>query len=128
MLTSYQDLLKESGLENLGLKPTAKGDGRSKFVGSKACADCHSKAFAIWRKTPHAKALDTLAHLDPPRQFDPECLSCHVTGWDPQKYFPFAGGYTKIEKTPELVGNGCENCHGPGSAHVAAETDAYSST
>ncbi len=122
MLAAYQDQLKESGLENLGLKPTAKGDGRSKFVGSKVCGDCHSKAFAIWRKTPHAKALDTLARLDPPRQFDPECLSCHVTGWDPQKYFPFAGGYTKIEKTPELVGNGCENCHGPGSAHVAAET------
>jgi hypothetical protein len=121
-LASYQDLLKELGLNGLGLKPTAKGDGRSKFVGSKACSECHTKAFAIWKKTPHAKALDTLAHLDPPRQFDPECLSCHVTGWEPQKFFPYDGGYTNIAKTPELVGNGCENCHGPGSAHVAAET------
>ena len=57
MLAAYQDQLKESGLEGLGLKPTAKGDGRSKFVGSKVCGDCHSKAFAIWKKTPHAKAL-----------------------------------------------------------------------
>jgi hypothetical protein len=59
--------------------------------------------------------------LNPPRQYDPECLSCHVTGWEAQKFFPWAGGYVSVEKTPELAGNGCENCHGPGSNHVAAE-------
>ncbi len=26
-----------------------------------------------------------------------------------------------MEKTPHLTGNGCENCHGPGGAHAAAE-------
>ena len=120
-LATYEDQLKELGLEGLGLKPRAEGDGHAQFVGSQVCAVCHTKAYAIWRKTPHAKALDTLAHLEPSRQFDPECLSCHVTGWDPQRYFPYSGGYLNIEKTPQLVGNGCENCHGPGSAHVAAE-------
>ena len=120
-LANYQDQLKELGLDGLGLKPTANANGL-KFVGSEACSQCHSKAYAIWKKTPHAKALETLAHQDPPRQFDAECLSCHVTGWEPQKFFPFAGGYTSIAKTPRLSGNGCENCHGPGSAHVAAET------
>lgn len=52
---------------------------------------------------------------------DPECLSCHVTGWEPQKYFPFTGGYMSLEKTPNLTGNGCENCHGPAAKHVAVE-------
>jgi hypothetical protein len=61
-------------------------------------------------------------HLDPPRQYDPECLSCHVTGWEPQKFMPYTGGFASLEKTPLLAGNGCENCHGPGSQHVAAET------
>ena len=61
------------------------------FVGSKTCGDCHTKAYAIWLKTPHAKALDTLEKLKPARQFDPECLSCHVTGWEPQKFYPFTG-------------------------------------
>ena len=120
VMASYQDQLKEIGLSGLGLKPVKHPSGRE-FIGSKECGDCHTKAYAIWEKTPHAKALETLVHLDPPRQYDPECLSCHVTGWEPQKYFPYAGGYRSIDKTPLLAGNGCENCHGPGSAHAAAE-------
>jgi hypothetical protein len=120
-MTAYQDQLKELGLSGLGIKASSHSRGRQ-FVGSQECKDCHTKAYDVWKKTPHASALATLEHLDPPRQFDPECLSCHVTGWEPQKFFPFTGGYVSIEKTPQLGGNGCENCHGPGSAHVAAET------
>ncbi|HEY2880836.1 MAG TPA: multiheme c-type cytochrome [Pirellulales bacterium] len=119
-LASYQDQLKELGFSDLGIKPMAHPTGRT-FVGSQTCGECHSKAFAVWKKTPHATALLTLTKLDPPRQFDAECLSCHVTGWEPQKFAPYAGGYVSIEKTPQLAGNGCENCHGPGSQHVAAE-------
>jgi hypothetical protein len=44
-----------------------------------------------------------------------------VTGWEPQEYYPFASGYQDLESTPHLTGNGCENCHGGGAAHVAAE-------
>jgi hypothetical protein len=120
VLAAYQDQLKELGLDGLGLKPANHPSGRT-FVGSKECGECHTKAYAVWKKTPHAQALDTLVHLDPPRQFDPECLSCHVTGWEPQKFTPYLGGYLSAEKTPLLGGNGCENCHGPGSQHVAAE-------
>jgi cytochrome c554/c'-like protein len=75
----------------------------------------------VYVKTPHAHATDTLVHLNPPRQFDPECLSCHVTGWDPQRYFPFESGFLGLKETPDLVGNGCENCHGPAGRHAAAE-------
>ena len=52
---------------------------------------------------------------------DPECLACHVTGWHPQKYFPFETGYVSLKDTPKLVGNGCENCHGPAARHAAVE-------
>ncbi len=120
VMASYQDQLKEQGLNGLGLKPVKHPSGRE-FIGSQQCGECHTKAFAIWKKTPHSTALDTLVHLSPPRQYDPECLSCHVTGWEPQKYFPYAGGYRSLEKTPLMAGNGCENCHGPGSTHAAAE-------
>lgn len=120
LLVAYQGQLKDRGLEGLAVKPEVHPSGRM-FVGSKACADCHTKAAEVWSKTPHAHATQTLVDLDPPRQFDPECLSCHVTGWEPQKFFPFATGFLSSDKTPLLTGNGCENCHGPGSAHVAVE-------
>ena len=121
VMASYQDQLQQLDLEGLGLKPALHPSGRD-FVGSKKCGECHTKAYEIWEKTPHAKALDTLAHLDPPRNHDPECLSCHVTGWDPQRDSPYRGGYLSLEATPLLAQNGCENCHGPGSEHVSAES------
>ncbi|HEY2147995.1 MAG TPA: multiheme c-type cytochrome [Pirellulales bacterium] len=120
LMASYQDQLQQAGLSGLGIKPAAHPTGRT-FVGSQTCGDCHTKAYAIWLKTPHAKALETLEKLKPARNFDPECLSCHVTGCEPQKFYPYEGGYTSLDKTPQLAHNGCENCHGPGSAHVAAE-------
>ncbi len=120
MMVNYQAELEGVGLGGAVAVPRAHPSGRS-FVGSAACADCHTTAHEIWSKTPHAKALETLKNLDPPRHHDPECLSCHVVGWDPQLYFPYKSGYLSEEKTPLLTHQGCENCHGPGSDHVAAE-------
>jgi hypothetical protein len=126
LLADFQDQLQELGLDGLNIKlqphPSTK-----RFVGSAACGDCHSKAFEKWQNTSHSHATDSL--VMPPnsrgsiaRHFDPECLSCHVTGWEPQQHYPFESGYLSLEKTPLLTHVGCENCHGPGSAHVAAES------
>ncbi len=125
LLADYQEQLKDLGLEGLGVKPQPHPSGR-RFVGSETCGECHTKAFAKWKETTHAKATDSLVKPpnnrgNIPRHYDPECLSCHVTGWEPQKFFPYESGYLSLEKTPRLTQNGCENCHGPGSAHVAAE-------
>ena len=115
-----EQLVKNGGWSALGVKPVPHPSGH-KFVGSKTCANCHTKASEVYEKTPHAHATDTLVHLNPPRNFDPECLSCHVTGWAPQRFFPFESGYLGLKQTPDLVGNGCENCHGPAGRHAAAE-------
>ncbi len=124
LLASYQDQLKAAGLEGLGIKPIPHPTER-KFVGSEACLDCHEAEYKIWEKTTHAHALETLIHpgerSEIPRHFDPECISCHVIGWNPQKYFPYVSGYLGVDQTPLMHHVGCENCHGPGSAHVEAE-------
>ncbi len=126
---SYQRQLELLGLEGLEVKPVTHASGRE-FAGSQSCADCHDVAYDIWENGvdgkggPHFRATTDLT--DPgertwvKRHFDPECLSCHVTGWNAQKYFPYESGYLKLDQSV-LHGNGCENCHGPGSLHVAAE-------
>ncbi len=45
-----------------------------------------------------------------------QCVGCHVTGYDPAK------------KTWKQLGVGCERCHGPGSKHMTAATDAKKTT
>jgi hypothetical protein len=124
LMASYQEHLKVIGLEGLGIKAVPHPSGRT-YVGSEKCGECHTKAYAKWQETGHSRATDSLVHpherSEIPRHFDPECLSCHVTGWHPQQYFPYDSGYLSLDKTPRMTGSGCENCHGPGSAHVAAE-------
>ncbi|MCA9108003.1 MAG: hypothetical protein KDA83_21525, partial [Planctomycetales bacterium] len=130
LFIEYQDQLETMGLDGLDLRPVSHPSGHT-FVGSQVCGDCHSTAFEIWEEGvdgqggPHAHATRSLVEPNErtwvKRHFDPECLSCHTTGWNPQQYFPYEGGYVDLEKSQALFGNGCENCHGPGSAHVAAE-------
>jgi hypothetical protein len=128
MHVEYQGRLKTLELSGLGLKPVMHPSGRE-FAGSKVCADCHLSATEVYENTPHFHATETIvSHVDPPRHFDPECLSCHATGWEPQKYFPFQTGFLGLQETPDLVGNGCENCHGPAARHVAAENGEIEAT
>jgi hypothetical protein len=126
-MAEYQRVLEQmvggGDFEKLGIKPTPHISGQ--FVGSEACGDCHTQAYAKWQATPHQHATTSIAEPTErssiKRHFDPECLSCHVTGWEPQQYRPYTSGYLSLAKTPGLVGNGCENCHGPGKTHVDIE-------
>ena len=89
------------------------------YVGSEKCKRCHEREYAIWKASPHAHAYETLEKAKRPslRQYDGECVVCHVTG------FEYKGGYADEKATPHLRENGCENCHGPGSHHVKGNTD-----
>jgi len=120
LLGTYQQKLETLGLDGLGLVPIRHPTGR-RFAGSEACAECHQHAYDIWKETPHATALTTLEEQKPRRDGDPECLSCHVTGWAPQRFEPFEGGFTGMKTSPQLAHQGCENCHGPAAAHTAVE-------
>lgn len=144
LMKSYQERLKDEEIV-LAESPATHLSGAS-FVGASRCGECHTRAFEIWKQTAHAHAYES---LDPAngrtgherlegvsRIHDPECLSCHVTGWNPQEYIRFRSGFihSSMARADEekgleqlLSGNQCENCHGPGSRHVelmeAGKTD-----
>ncbi len=120
IMTNYQAQLRAAGWEGLGARARKHPAGHG-FVGSQKCVDCHDSAHGQWLEQRHATALDTLAKLEVPRLHDPECISCHVVGWNPQGYFPYETGFESLDKTPHLAHVGCETCHGPGGGHVAAE-------
>lgn len=99
----------------------------ARFVGAAKCQECHPGAHRVWTGSKHSHAYQALVDYGRPttelirrgevplkigRQHDPECAICHVTG------FGFQGGFIDAEQTPHLLGNQCENCHGPASLHV----------
>jgi hypothetical protein len=114
---------------SLGLLTTSVSAQEHKYTGVKDCSRCHKKELigdqaAVWKKTAHAKAFETLKSdkavklakekgiAGPPHEAD-ECVRCHAT----------AHGVTpeQTEKRPLRLQDGvqCESCHGPGSDYKA---------
>jgi hypothetical protein len=107
----------------------------AEYVGMNKCKMCHSKQFKAWAETKHSHAWVGLVNADPKAAADlagklgvkldgkPEtvdgCVRCHVAG------FHLPGGYPGADSTKNaaLINVTCENCHGPGSMHVAAKAD-----
>jgi hypothetical protein len=126
VMRDYQNRLRdEQVVEND--QPIAHRSGYA-FVGSKKCGECHTKAYATWSTSKHAHAFESLIKGRPGQEetwvsriHDPECLSCHTTGWNQKNVLRYQTGYINQDETPHLLGQQCENCHGPGSHHVELE-------
>ena len=111
-----QDFLKRTPQRAVPV-PQALAGLALHYVGSDACKSCHQAEFATWKTSKHAHAIDALvkvANKPDKRQFDPECISCHVVGYG------LKSGYDGKPATTHLAHVGCESCHGPGSAHASA--------
>ncbi len=97
------------------------GFGEPFFVGTPKCASCHGQAHRFWEDTAHASAVATLEERH--KEFDQNCIGCHVVGWEQPggsvlgkiTYEAELGGDTFIKDLSEV---GCESCHGAGSKHV----------
>ena len=123
MMQSYQDQLKDLWLDGLGIRPVPQTDpSRGANVGPKKCETCHEYQYDVWKKSKHAHAFKSLEEAKPSRDYDPECVCCHVVGWHRHLYFPYQKGYIKPGEDDHLKNVSCEACHGPGEAHIAAES------
>jgi hypothetical protein len=121
LMEKYQDELKSNGLAGLGIRPIPHLQ-QGNFLGVQSCSDCHETMNSVWRKSNHAKAWQSLKETaKPARDFDPECIACHVVGWNATQLLPYKGGFLSEKETSRLTSVGCESCHGPGEEHVRAE-------
>lgn len=90
-------------------KPPPVPEGKSGYLGVEQCTACHAEERKFWDGTRHALAYGTLDRQH--KQFNLECVSCHVTGYEKP------GGST-VTHVADLKNVQCETCHGPGSRHV----------
>jgi hypothetical protein len=85
--------------------------GEAAYVGNAACEHCHPAALGVYRQSGHARAYRELERVH--KQYRLECVACHVVG------IQQPGGVCRVDHVSGRQGVGCENCHGPGSLHVA---------
>jgi len=118
--------MQVSGQEKTAEQSAAAAKPEFGYAGSKACMMCHKSVekgdqYGKWLNSPHAKAHAALTTekaakiaaekgLKQPAAEAPECIRCHVMGWNAK---------------PELLGKdcvktegiGCESCHGPAAQY-----------
>ena len=105
----YQQLVKEENL--LERQPRFTLPNGLEYTGSKSCKSCHEYEYKKWSGKAHVHAYATLERVG--SQYDPECIICHVVG------FEYESGFVSEPQSSEDLKNvGCENCHGPGSEHI----------
>lgn len=108
------------------LTSTSFAQNNFSYIGAEACGMCHKtekqgSQLSIWKNSNHAKAYETLKSekanqiakekgFSTPAVETPECLKCHVTGYNVDA--SMLGKKFKVED-----GVQCETCHGPGSAY-----------
>jgi 2',3'-cyclic-nucleotide 2'-phosphodiesterase (5'-nucleotidase family) len=87
------------------------------YLGTETCKRCHQAEYESFMQTAHAQALTSLEHDF--QDNNPECVSCHVTGWQQP------GGYgLDATNRNKLKGVQCEACHGYGTAHTRGQAAA----
>lgn len=95
-------------LMSMALAPSADaqtaGPNPDEYAWAAACKDCHAKYYEAWERTKHSSAIRRLSGSE--KQAD--CINCHVTG--PKKLLD-----NEVNANIQ-----CEECHGPGKAHIAS--------
>ena len=92
--------------------PLLKGIGPS---GERRCMICHEREYFDWLASGHAGAMRTLQAQG--QAENPECVQCHVVGWDKP------GGYNANQgaRAHLLANVQCESCHGDGGPHLVQD-------
>jgi predicted CXXCH cytochrome family protein len=86
------------------------------------CGECHPSQQGFWGETAHAHAFQTLADIGR-EGIEQSCAPCHNISDLGNDLMDSSVGFVAEGGDPHLRNVQCENCHGPGSDHVAEPTD-----
>ncbi len=89
--------------------PRDLGSDKESFLVDRSCMGCHEDAWQVYAQSAHRKAFATLRNKG--QQNEPECLSCHTTG------YRYKNGYADERPFNYLINVQCEACHGYGTEH-----------
>jgi 2',3'-cyclic-nucleotide 2'-phosphodiesterase (5'-nucleotidase family) len=109
-IEKYKQDLADFKTEKRAEYPRTMGSDKETFLGERACMSCHEDAWKVYLDSPHRAAFATIRNKG--QSFEPECLSCHTTGYQHKQ------GYDDDPPYNKLVNVQCEACHGYGSEHA----------
>jgi len=89
--------------------PAGGKPGGDQYLGTETCISCHRAQYDQWQTTQHAHAFATLQRVQ--KDATPECVQCHVVGYQRPT------GFANATATGKLMNVGCESCHGYGTRH-----------
>lgn len=105
----FKERLAEYKQAKRAAYPRDRGDAQESFLADRTCKNCHEAAWTSYATSAHARAFQTLQRQG--QTEEPECLSCHTTGYQYQNGFADAAPYNR------LINVQCEACHGYGTEH-----------
>lgn len=110
--TKKQQQYQNQLLAQAQAQAQARAD-RGMYIGARSCEYCHAEISHEWGNSRHAKAIESL--ISRKKEYDPECLPCHVTGMENKDV---VGRFVSMTESPGMAGVQCESCHGPGIRHA----------
>jgi|ERR1041384_465434 hypothetical protein len=104
-------------IQRVNTKREPVANSKAVYVTSAACNQCHMAQYMKWSNSGHAHATDPL----PPRaaEFELSCLGCHATA------AKTTANTAANNRDAGFQGVQCEQCHGPGSSHIAKPAKGY---
>ena len=109
-VAAFKESLQDFKVTARAAYPQNKGSDKEQYLSAYSCKGCHTEAWQVYAQSGHKKAFSTIRTKG--RNFDPECLVCHTTGYE------YKNGYSDERPFNRLTDVQCEACHGYGTEHA----------
>ncbi len=118
----------------ISLYSVSADQSNATYTGSEQCGLCHNAQFNQWDNTPHgiyffddSEWLYNGVPTNKLTRCGDSMLPCHTVGYNDIDHGGFDPDQSwDSDHNINLLGIGCEDCHGPGSEHISSSSDRVS--